>query len=91
MQEFLPKGGDTRKMAGLLLGVTTVGCSIFTVYASTLFFRSKSREYGIFLALGEPKRELKRILFTELVFLTASASLLGIILGIPASWLIFFK
>ena len=61
VQEFLPEGGDTRKLASLLLSVTAAGCCIFTVYASTLFFRYKSREYGIFLALGEPKKELKKV------------------------------
>ena len=58
VQEFLPEGGDTRKLAILLLGATAVGCAIFTLYASILFFRYKSREYGIFLALGEQKKTL---------------------------------
>lgn len=89
IQNFLPKGGDTRKMADLLLAVTGVGCTIFTLYASTLFFRYKSREYGIFLALGAPKKTLKRILFFELSILTAAASCFGIILGLPASFLIW--
>lgn len=89
VQEFLPDGGDTRKLANLLLGVTVAGCCIFTVYASTLFFRYKSREYGIFLALGEPKRELKKVLFGELSLLCAAASLAGILCGIPASFLIW--
>lgn len=89
VQNFLPEGGDTRKMASLLLGVTAVGCSIFTVYASTLFFRYKSREYGIFLALGEPKKALVRLLFRELASIAAAATLLGLIAAIPASWLIW--
>ena len=50
VQDFLPEGGDTRKLAVLLIGVTAVGCTIFTLYASSLFFRFKSREYGIFLS-----------------------------------------
>lgn len=89
VQEFLPEGGDTRKLASLLLSVTAAGCCIFTVYASTLFFRYKSREYGIFLALGEPKKELKKVLFTELSILCTAASLAGILCGIPASYLIW--
>lgn len=56
VQEFLPQGGDTRKIASLLFGVTAVGCFIFTVYASQLFFRFKAREYGILMALGLEKR-----------------------------------
>ena len=61
VQNFLPEGGDTRKMASLLFGVTAVGCFIFTVYASNLFFRNKAREYGVLMALGLKKRELKML------------------------------
>lgn len=89
VQDFLPEGGDTRKMAGLLMGATAVGCAIFTLYASMLFFRYKSREYGIFLALGEKKRNLNRMLFRELSSLTLSASLAGLAVAVPASWLIW--
>ena len=59
VQDFLPEGGDTRKMAVLLLGVTAVGCFVFTVYAFGLFFRFKAREYGILMALGTEKKQLK--------------------------------
>ena len=89
VQEFLPDGGDTRKMANLLLGVTAVGCFVFTVYASGLFFRFKAREYGILMALGTEKRQLKKLLFKELSVVTALASLLGLLLSIPVSFLIW--
>lgn len=89
VQEFLPEGGDTRKMASLLLGVTAVGCFVFTVYASGLFFRFKAREYGILMALGTEKRQLKRLLFKELSVVTAIASLLGLLISVPASFLIW--
>ena len=89
VQEFLPEGGDTRKMANLLLGVTAVGCFVFTVYASGLFFRFKAREYGILMALGTEKRQLKKLLFKELSVVTALASLLGLLLSIPVSFLIW--
>lgn len=89
VQEFLPEGGDTRKMASLLLGVTAVGCFVFTVYASGLFFRFKAREYGILMALGTEKRQLKKLLFKELSVVTAIASLLGLLISVPASFLIW--
>lgn len=89
VQEFLPEGGDTRKMASLLLGVTAVGCFVFTVYASGLFFRFKAREYGILMALGTEKRQLKRLLFQELSVVTALSSLMGLLLSVPASFLIW--
>ena len=89
VQEFLPEGGDTRKLALLLLGATAVGCVIFTLYASMLFFRYKSREYGIFLALGEQKITLGAMLFKELALLTAVSALLGMLGAMPVSWLIW--
>lgn len=89
VQEFLPEGGDTRKMASLLLGVTAVGCFVFTVYAAGLFFRFKAREYGILMALGTEKRQLKKFLFKELSVVTAGASLVGLLLSVPASFLIW--
>ena len=89
VQNFLAQGGDTRKMANLLLGITAVGCLIFTIYASGLFFRYKSREYGIFLALGESKKTLKKVLFGELASITAIAAVLGLLAAIPASFLIW--
>lgn len=89
VQTFLPEGGDTRKMASLLLGVTTVGCFVFTVYASELFFRFKAREYGILMALGTEKRQLKRLLFRELSAVTTLSSLMGLLVSVPASFLIW--
>ncbi|MDE7310710.1 MAG: FtsX-like permease family protein [Eubacterium sp.] len=89
VQEFLPEGGDTRKMASLLLAVTAVGCFLFTVYASSLFFRYKSREYGVLMALGMQKKALRRLLFQELLLLTAAASLLGFACSVPVSFFIW--
>lgn len=89
VQAFLPEGGDTRKMASLLLGVTAVGCFVFTVYASGLFFRFKAREYGILMALGTEKRQLKGLLFKELSVVTALSSFLGLLISVLASFLIW--
>ncbi|MGI6011549.1 MAG: FtsX-like permease family protein [Ruminococcus sp.] len=89
VQNFLPEGGDTRKMASLLMAVTAVGCFIFTIYASGLFFRHKAREYGIMMALGLPKKELKKLLFGELSMVTAASCLVGLVLSVPVSWVIW--
>ena len=89
VQNFLPEGGDTRKMASLLLLTTACGCFLFTVYASSLFFRNKSREYGILMALGMQKKTLRALLFRELSLITASASFLGLLCAAPVSYLIW--
>lgn len=89
VQDFLPEGGDTRKMASLLLLATACGCFVFTVYASGLFFRYKSREYGILMALGMQKKSLRSLLFKEPSLITAVSSVPGLICAVPASWLIW--
>lgn len=89
VQSFLPDGGDTRKMAVLLLAATACGCFVFTVYASGLFFRYKSREYGILMALGMQKKSLRTLLFKELSLVTAVSSALGLLCAMPVSWLIW--
>lgn len=89
VQNFLPQGGDTRKMASFLLAVTLVGCLVFTLYASGLFFRYKSREYGVMLALGTPKKALKPLLFRELSALTVVSAAVGLVLSVPVSFCIW--
>ena len=76
-------------MASLLMAATSVGCFIFTIYASGLFFRSKAREYGVFMALGIQKKELKKLLFGELSMVTALSCLVGLVLSVPLSWVIW--
>lgn len=89
VQKLLPDGGDTRKLVWLLFFATVVGCTIFTVYGANLFFRNKSREFGVFLALGEQKRRLTGQLVRELAVVITAYVLLGIAAAIPASWLIW--
>lgn len=89
VQEMLPPGGDTRKLAGLLLGVTVIGCIIFTVYGANLFYKYKSREFGVMLALGEQKKRLGRWLAAELSAVILKYTALGLLLSIPASFLIW--
>ena len=51
------------------------------LYVTKLFLRYKSREIGIFLALGAEKHTLKRSLAGELAQMTAVCSAIGILLG----------
>lgn len=89
IQELLPPGGDTRKLAWLMLGVTVIGCTIFTLYGTGLFLRYKSREIGVFLALGEVKENLGRFLFIEVGAVIVRYILCGLVLAIPLSYLIW--
>lgn len=92
VQEVLPEGGDSRKQADLILAVAVIGCTIFSTYAAGIFLKYKSRQFGIFLALGEKKRHLKQSLRKELSLIAGGCCLAGLILSLPASyglWKIF--
>ncbi len=89
IQEFLPPGGDTRKLMWLMLGVVVIGCLLFTLYGSGLFFRRKSREFGVMLALGAQKKELARQLSAELAAVVGKYIFSGILLAVPVSFLIW--
>lgn len=83
VQTMLPEGGDSRKQMTMIFVLAIAGCAVFTVYASTLFLRSKSRETGILMALGARKRKLAFLLFGDLALVSLSSSVLGILLGTP--------
>ena len=89
IQKMLPEGGDTRKLCWLMFGVTVAGCTIFTIYGASLFFKYKSREFGVLLALGERKRQLAGCLARELAAVILGYTLLGVIGAFPISFLIW--
>lgn len=81
IQGALPEGGDSGKQVWMSFGVSAIGCIVFVLYVTKLFLRYKSREIGIFLALGAEKHILKRSLAGELARMTAVCSAAGILLG----------
>lgn len=86
---ILPEGGDSRKQVTMIFVMAVIGCAVFTTYAAGLFFRQKSRETGVFLALGAAKRQLQRELNKELVVLSLSSCTAGGILGGPLAWFVW--
>lgn len=56
----LPEGGDSRKQVMMVFVLAVIGCGVFTTYAAGLFFRQKSRETGVFLALGASRRATEK-------------------------------
>lgn len=86
---ILPEGGDSRKQMMMIFVLAVIGCAVFTTYASGLFFRYKSREVGVFLALGATKQTLRRVLSKELLLIAIVSCVLGTILGTPLAWLLW--
>lgn len=86
---ILPEGGDSRKQIAAIFVLALFGCVVFTIYASCLFFRKKSKQLGILMALGASRRRLAPSLFLEVILLSSSSSLLGILAGLPFVQLIW--
>lgn len=89
----LPEGGDSRKQVMMIFALAVIGCAVFTTYASGLFFRQKSRETGVFLALGASRAQVWGELGRELGVLALGSCAAGAILGGPLAWLLwqFFR
>lgn len=85
----LPEGGDSRKQVMMIFVLAVVGCAVFTTYAAGLFFRQKSRETGVFLALGASRCQLQKELYKELTVLSLGACAAGAVLGGPLAWCIW--
>ncbi|WP_161628750.1 FtsX-like permease family protein, partial [[Clostridium] dakarense] len=83
---ILPEGGDSRKQGFMIFSIAIAGCAVFTTYASSLFFKYKSREFGILMALGERKSKLKKLLLKELIVIIPLCLMGGILLSIPTSY-----
>lgn len=88
----LPEGGDSRKQVMMIFTLTMIGCGVFSLYAANLFFRQKSKEFGIFLALGTSQKVLTRQILTELCVKSIVSCTLGMIISIPLTkgiWALF--
>lgn len=83
VQIILPDGGDSSKMADMVFAAAILGCGIFTIYASSLFYRYKSREIGIFMALGTPRAKLRKVLFLDILIAALGSCAAGMLLAIP--------
>lgn len=88
VQNTFPIGGDSRKMIMMIFGIAAAGCIMFSVYATGLFLRYKSREIGVFLALGAPKLKLAKALFIEVGKIVLGCFLVGIAGGTLISFII---
>lgn len=89
VQNTLPEGGDSRKQVMMIFVLAIIGCAAFSVYAAGLFFRHKSRETGVFLALGVSRKVLGRRLRREVLGLTLVSCGAGLLLGTPLCWIIW--
>ena len=85
----LPEGGDSRKQVMMVFVLAVIGCAVFTAYAAGLFFRQKSRETGVFLALGATRRQLQAEMGKELAVISLGSCAAGAVLGGPLAWVVW--
>ena len=92
VQTLLPPGGDSRKQMTMIFSLAVLGCAVFTLYASGLFFRAKSREIGVYMALGTRKSRLSQLLYGDLALISVVSAVVGMALGTPLAigiWQLF--
>ena len=85
----LPEGGDSRKQMIAIFVLALFGCTVFTAYAASLFFRKKSRQIGTLMALGASRRRLAPGLFREVFTLSTVSALAGLLTGFPFVWILW--
>ena len=84
--DVLPEGGDSRKQMMMIFVLAVIGCAVFTTYAAGLFLRQRSRELGIFMALGASRAQVRGVLQRELAGVSVISCVLGAALGMPLAW-----
>lgn len=89
VQKVFPKGGDSAKQMYAIFVMTLVGCVVFTIYALGLFFRHKSGQLGILMALGASRKRLAPGLYREVIFLSGVSAAAGTAAGFPFVWVIW--
>ena len=89
VQRVFPEGGDSRKQMYMIFVMTLAGCVVFTIYALGLFFRHKSGQLGILMAIGTSRRRLAPGLFREVMLLSGMSAIAGTIAGFPFVWIIW--
>ncbi|NLY20912.1 MAG: ABC transporter permease, partial [Tissierellia bacterium] len=86
---ILPEGGDSRKQVMMIFVLTVIGCVVFINYAIGLFLRYKSRETGIFMALGSAKSQIRSELFKDVGSMMVIACIIGLALATPLAFFIW--
>ncbi len=90
VQNTLPPGGDSRKQVMMVFVLAVIGCAAFCVYAAGLFFRYKSRECGVFLALGISRHTLNRQMCREVLGIALRCCGLGLLSGTLTCWVLWW-
>ena len=72
---------SVRNLLGIFLAVVLVGSAVVLALVVVLSLRGRRQEFGILLAMGEPKRKVTGQIFVEVFTPLLAAAILGAILG----------
>lgn len=89
VQKVFPEGGDSAKQMYAIFVMTLVGCVVFTIYALGLFFRHKSGQLGVLMALGASRKRLAPGLYREVLLLSGVSAIAGTAAGFPFVWVVW--
>jgi len=83
-------GGDSLKII-LKLGTYVIGLFsvIFIFYTNSFLIKRRKKELGLYNILGMEKKHIAKVLFWESFFVTLISMVMGLLLGIAVSKLIF--
>lgn len=85
--EVLVAGGSTMMITLTMFLFTVIGTFAFVIYAHSLFLKYKSKEIGVFISLGIKRSHVKEIVVKELTIVVLIATLIGLVLSVPLSFL----
>ena len=86
---ILMTDGSTYTITLGMYGISAAGLLFFLIYANAIYFKTKSRQLGIFLSLGVRQNQCGRMFMTEFSLIYIRAAIIGFVLSIPFSYLVW--
>ncbi|RDY29313.1 FtsX-like permease family protein [Lachnotalea glycerini] len=86
---ILMTGGSTYTITLGMYMISAVGLLCFIIYVNAIHFKMKTRQIGIFMALGVPCKDCSKMFQREFLAVYSISALLGLVLSIPFSWIVW--
>lgn len=87
--DVISDGGSTQMIAYTIYGAFSIACLMFILYSHSLFMKYKSQEIGVFMSLGINRNNVKYILLKELKYILPMSSVVGMILALPFTYIVW--
>ncbi|RDY25619.1 ABC transporter permease [Romboutsia weinsteinii] len=87
--DVISDSGSTQMIAYTIYGAFSIACLMFILYSHSLFMKYKSKEIGVFMSLGINRNNVVGILLKELKYILPIASVVGMILALPFTYIVW--